>query len=81
MVKCEHDLAEMETECADGTCPICQRVQAIRMRCALASLVEEILATNDHGGGAHDDGCSICQTIRAAEDLLREYDPECPPHA
>lgn len=63
MPKCEHDLAEMKTECADGTCPICACVQAIQMRCMLAALVEEI------NTGAHDLG--VC--LDAAKNILTEY--------
>lgn len=70
---CEHDLAEMETECADGTCPICARTQAIRMRTMLASLVEEIQDTELHGRDHHDDACSICIALHAANNLLETY--------
>lgn len=69
---CEHTLAEMETECADGTCPICARVQAIRMRSMLAVLLAEVVPIDGHGTGRHEN-CTICGAISAANNLLNEY--------
>ncbi len=38
---CPHDLAERETECADGACPICQSA-------TIARLKAELLRANDN---------------------------------
>ena len=38
MTQCTHDLAERETACADGMCPICKAAEIERLRAALQSI-------------------------------------------
>ena len=33
--KCEHDLAERETACADGMCPLCLQAEIAKLQAAL----------------------------------------------
>ena len=40
---CDHDLAERETECADGVCPICLRAQLEQARKESLEFIEKLL--------------------------------------
>ena len=69
-MKCNHDLAERETECADGACPICLRARIAKLekvarQLCVASYCEE--------------GKFICppafeDAVRAAWAALKEED-------
>ena len=39
---CEHDLAERETACADGMCPICAAARAEAAQIEVAHLREQV---------------------------------------
>jgi len=43
MDRCEHDLAEKETACADGKCPICLVLQLARLLKRMREAREELL--------------------------------------
>lgn len=40
------------------------------LRESLERLVEEVIATDEHGDGHHDDACSLCVALAAATEAL-----------
>jgi hypothetical protein len=38
---CKHDLAEQDTACADGLCPLCLQAEVKRLREGIERVVEE----------------------------------------
>lgn len=49
-MKCEHDLAEKETACADGMCPVCLAAEVERLKNRMRIVVEECLAAETVNG-------------------------------
>lgn len=52
---CDHDLAEKETACADGLCPLCAVADIARTKAALATAAELIEELRDYARAAWDD--------------------------
>ena len=53
------------------------KAEIARMKQTLVNLCDEIEATEEHGGLAHEDGCPICEVIAAARANL-EYEQSAP---
>jgi hypothetical protein len=66
MSMCEHDLAERETACADGFCPICAAAELALLRPAIDVITAAVDFVDACSSNAH---CIRCDTFAVQKQL------------